>query len=111
LELVFRRSVQKCGCPTRVYFDNGAVYRSHHIAHIVARLGIDGIVFAKVRRPMGHGKIEAFNRMPVQLAELGRLADPFFGLRRKLGRNVYFEADSGPLLLRAHDRQPPPHDA
>lgn len=63
LELVFRRSVQKCGCPTRVYFDNGAVYRSRHIAHIVARLGIDGIVFTKVRRPMGHGKIEAFNRL------------------------------------------------
>lgn len=63
LELVFRRSVQKCGLPTRVYFDNGAVYRSHHIAHIVARLGIDGIVFTKVRRPMGHGKIEAFNRL------------------------------------------------
>lgn len=63
LELVFRRSVQKCGVPTRVYFDNGAVYRSHHIAHIVARLGIVGIVFTKPRRPMGHGKIEAFNRL------------------------------------------------
>lgn len=63
LELVFRRSVQKCGAPSRVYFDNGAVYRSHHIAHIVACLGIHGIVFTRVRRPMGHGKIEAFNRL------------------------------------------------
>lgn len=65
LELVFRRSLQKCGVPRRVYFDNGAVYRSRHIAQIVACLGIDGITFTKVRRPMGHGKIEAFNRLIV----------------------------------------------
>jgi len=73
LELVFRRAVQKYGVPTRVYFDNGAVYRSHHIAHIVACLGIVGIVFTKVRRPMGHGKIEAFNRLITAafLAEVG----------------------------------------
>ena len=41
----FRRALQKYGVPTRVYFDNGAVYRSHHVAHIVACLGIDGITF------------------------------------------------------------------
>jgi hypothetical protein len=63
LELVFRRSVQKHGIPTRVYYDNGAVYRSHHMAHIVACLTICGISFTKVRRPMGHGKIEAFNHL------------------------------------------------
>lgn len=62
LELVFRRSIQKYGKPARVYYDNGAVYRSGHMRHIVACLGIHGIVFTKVRRPMGHGKIEAFNR-------------------------------------------------
>ena len=63
LELVFRRSIQKFGKPVRVYYDNGAVYRSRHMRHIVACLGIHGIVFTKVRRPMGHGKIEAFNRL------------------------------------------------
>ena len=40
--------------------------------HVVGELGIHGIVFTKVRRPMGHGKIEAFNRLIVSafLAEL-----------------------------------------
>ena len=63
LELVFRRSMQKFGKPVRVYYDNGAVYRSGHMRQIVACVGIDGIVFTRVRRPMGHGKIEAFNRL------------------------------------------------
>jgi putative transposase len=63
LELVFRRSIQKFGKPVRVYYDNGAVYRSGHMRQIVACVGIHGIVFTKVRRPMGHGKIEAFNRL------------------------------------------------
>lgn len=63
LELVFRRCLQKYGKPKRVYYDNGQVYRSGHMRHIVAELGIHGkIVFTKPYRPMGHGKIEAFNR-------------------------------------------------
>jgi len=63
LELVFRRSIQKFGKPVRVYYDNGAVYRSTHMRQIVATIGIHGILFTRVRRPMGHGKIEAFNRL------------------------------------------------
>jgi transposase InsO family protein len=63
LELVFRRALQKCGVPKRVYYDNGAVYRSHHIRTIVAEIGTEGIAFTKVKRPMGHGKIEALNRL------------------------------------------------
>lgn len=63
LEMVFRRSLQKCGVPRRVYYDNGQVYRSHHMAAIVAEIGAEGMTFTKVRRPMGHGKIEAFNRL------------------------------------------------
>lgn len=62
LELVLRRSLQKYGAPRRVYYDNGATYRSHHMRQIVAELGLHAIVFTKAYRPMGHGKIEAFNR-------------------------------------------------
>jgi len=62
MELVFRRAIQKHGLPARVYFDNGAVYRSGHVRHVVACLGVHGIIFTRARRPMGHGKIEAFNR-------------------------------------------------
>lgn len=62
LEIVFRRAMQKFGLPARVYYDNGATYRSEHMRQIVACAGIHGITFTQVRRPMGHGKIEAFNR-------------------------------------------------
>jgi len=63
LELVFRRCLQKYGCPKRVYYDNGKIYRAGHMRHIVATLGIHAIVFTEAYRPEGHGKIEAFNRL------------------------------------------------
>jgi len=63
LELVFRRCLQKWGRPTRVYYDNGQVYRSLHMRQIVALAGIHRIVHTRPYRPMGHGKIEAFNRL------------------------------------------------
>lgn len=63
LELVFRRCLQKYGKPKRVYYDNGKTYRSGHMRHIVATLGIHAIVFTQAYRPEGHGKIEAFNRL------------------------------------------------
>lgn len=62
LELVFRRSMQKYGVPTRVYYDNGAVYKSDHMRQIIGAMGIHGRLFTEVKRPEGHGKIEAFNR-------------------------------------------------
>lgn len=62
LELVFRRALQKYGVPRRVYYDNGQVYRSNHMAQIVATLGAHRVVFTTPGRPEGHGKIEALNR-------------------------------------------------
>ncbi len=62
LELVFRRALQKYGVPRRLYYDNGQVYRSNHMAQIAATLGIHRIVFTTPYRPEGHGKIEALNR-------------------------------------------------
>jgi putative transposase len=62
LELVFRDALRAWGVPRRVYYDNGAVYRSRHMQQVVAELGIERIVFTQPYRPMGHGKIEALNR-------------------------------------------------
>lgn len=62
LELVFRRALNKWGRPVKCYFDNGAVYRSQHVKQIVAEIGSRAIIFTKVKRPEGHGKIEALNR-------------------------------------------------
>lgn len=63
LEVAFRRALAKHGIPRRCYFDNGKVYRSRHTARIAAVLGIHGITYTQARRPEGHGKIEAFNRL------------------------------------------------
>jgi len=73
LELVMKRALQKYGIPRRVYFDNGKVYRSGHTARICAQLGVHRVVFTQIRRPEGHGKIEAFNRF-VRSAFLPELA-------------------------------------
>lgn len=62
LELVFKRSLQRYGRPRRVYYDNAKVYRAHHMRLICAELGIDRPIHTRPYRPMGHGKIEAFNR-------------------------------------------------
>jgi len=65
LELVFKRSIQFFGCPRRCYYDNGAVYKALHMKMICGEMGIDTPIFTKPYRPMGHGKIEAFNRFCV----------------------------------------------
>ena len=65
LELVFKRSIQLYGIPRRCYYDNGAVYRAIHMKTVCAELGIDTPIFTKPYRPMGHGKVEAFNRLCV----------------------------------------------
>jgi transposase InsO family protein len=62
MELVFRRALQKHGIPDCAYFDNGKVYQATHVKQMAAELGIHRVVFTKPYRPMGHGKIEAFNR-------------------------------------------------
>ena len=63
LELVFRRCLQKWGKPRRCYYDNAKTYHSGHMRQIVATLGIHPVVFTQLRRPEGHGKIEALNRL------------------------------------------------
>ena len=44
-----------------MYVDNGAAYRSKHLEHITASLGI-ALIHAKPYQPQGKGKIERFNR-------------------------------------------------
>ena len=63
LELVLRRCFQRWGKCRRINYDDGAVYRAGHMKHIVAELGIHPIIYTQRYRPMGHGKIEALNRL------------------------------------------------
>jgi transposase InsO family protein len=72
LELVFKRSLQRYGRPARVYYDNAMVFKANHMRLICAELGIHRPIYTQPYRPMGHGKIEAFNRFCITnfIAEL-----------------------------------------
>lgn len=49
------------GLPRKIYTDNGAAFRSHHLEHVTALLGI-ALVHARPYKPQGKGKIERFFR-------------------------------------------------
>ena len=57
----FENALLKRGLPRKMYVDNGAAYRSKHLEHITASLGI-ALIHAKPYQPQGKGKIERFNR-------------------------------------------------
>jgi len=57
----FENALLKRGLPRKLYVDNGAAYRSKHLEHVTASLGI-ALIHAKPYQPQGKGKIERFNR-------------------------------------------------
>lgn len=57
----FEKALLKRGLPRKLYVDNGAAYRSKHLEHITASLGIASI-HARPYKPQGKGKIERFFR-------------------------------------------------
>lgn len=57
----FENALLKRGLPRKLYVDNGAAYRSKHLEHTTASLGI-ALIHAKPYQPQGKGKIERFNR-------------------------------------------------
>ena len=58
---VLEQGIMRRGRPMRLYVDNGAVYRSQHLALVCARLGIT-LIHARPYQPQGKGKIERFFR-------------------------------------------------
>ena len=54
---VFKQALLRRGLPKRLYVDNGANYRSQHLALVCAKLGI-ALIHARPYRPSGKGKIE-----------------------------------------------------
>jgi transposase InsO family protein len=49
------------GLPRKIYTDNGAAFRSHHVEHVTASLGV-ALIHARPYKPQGKGKIERFFR-------------------------------------------------
>ena len=58
---VFKQAILKRGLAQRLYVDNGASYRSHHLSLVCAKLNIT-LIHATVYQPQGKGKIERFFR-------------------------------------------------
>ncbi len=57
----FQQALLKRGLPRKLYTDNGAAFRSHHLEHTAASLGI-ALIHARPYKPQGKGKIERFFR-------------------------------------------------
>ena len=58
---VFKQALLRRGLPERLYVDNGANYRCHHLSVVCAKLGIV-LIHATPYQPQGKGKIERFFR-------------------------------------------------
>jgi putative transposase len=54
-------AIRRFGVPKRLYTDNGAAFRSHHLRMVAARLGIS-LPHTPPYTPRGRGKIERFFR-------------------------------------------------
>jgi putative transposase len=58
---VLKQAVLRRGTPLRLYVDNGAAYRSHHLSLVCAKLGTN-LIHARPYQPQGKGKQERFFR-------------------------------------------------
>jgi transposase InsO family protein len=58
---VLKQALVRRGCPARLFVDNGANYRSRHLALVCAKLGI-ALIHSRPFQPQGKGKIERFFR-------------------------------------------------
>jgi transposase InsO family protein len=57
----FKQALLRRGVPRRLYCDNGAVYRKHHLQIVCATLSI-ALIHSRPYQPRGRGKIERFFR-------------------------------------------------
>jgi len=72
---VLKQAILRRGLPQRLYVDNGANYRSQHLALVCAKLGI-ALIHARPYRPQGKGKIERwFKTVRAQLLTRLRVED------------------------------------
>jgi len=56
-----RKALKMRGIPRKLYVDNGSAFRSHHLQHTCASLGI-ALIYSRPYQPEGRGKIERWFR-------------------------------------------------
>lgn len=84
---ILRQAVMRRGIPLRLYVDNGAAFRSHHLALVCARLGIT-LIHARPYQPAGKGKQERFFRT-VRMRFLPTLGPADFDSLEALNRRFW----------------------
>ena len=73
---VFKQALLRRGIPQRLYVDNGANYRSQHLALVCAKLGV-ALIHARPYQPQGKGKMERwFRTVRAQFLSPIREAEP-----------------------------------
>ena len=70
---VLKLAIMRRGVPKRLFVDNGAAYRSHHLALVCAKLGVT-LIHARPYQPQSKGKQERWFRT-VRMQLLTRLTD------------------------------------
>ena len=81
-----KQAVLRRGVPRRLYTDNGATFRTHHLEVICATLNIS-LVHSRPYRPRGRGKVERFFRH-VRTAFLPHVTSAMLGDLASLQRNL-----------------------
>jgi transposase InsO family protein len=104
---VLKQAILRRGFAERLYVDNGANYRSRHLALVCAKLGI-ALIHARPYRPQGKGKIERwFKTVRAQL--LTRLTGADTQTLQALNRRLwaYVEGEYHHTPHSGLDRQTP----
>ena len=95
---VFKQAMLRRGIPQRLYVDNGANYRSQHLALVCAKLGV-ALIHARPYQPQGKGKMERWFRT-VRAQFLSRIScsdtESLEGLNRRLWAWVEGEYHQAP---------------
>lgn len=84
---VLELGIRRRGRPSRLFVDNGAAYRSHHLALVCAKLGVT-LIHARPYQPQGKGKIERFFRT-VRMQLLPVLGEQDFESLEALNRRLW----------------------
>jgi transposase InsO family protein len=84
---VFKSAVMRRGIPKRLYVDNGAVFRSHHLSLVCAKLGVT-LIHARPYQPQGKGKQERFFRT-VRMRLLSTLTEADTSSLQTLNRRLW----------------------
>jgi putative transposase len=95
---VFKQAIMRRGLAHRLYVDNGANYRSQHLALVCAKLGV-ALIHARPYQPQGKGKMERWFRT-VRAQLISRLGpadtDSLDSLNRRLWAWVEGEYHQSP---------------